>query len=123
MTSALAKHWKICESVALGELGHVTLSILYRGGAEELILVRYRGSVYAYLNTCVHMPRPLDCEHCHVFDDSGRYLRCSMHGIVYEPETGLCQSEICAGKSLTAVRVAERDGFIWSVDKRAAPSS
>jgi nitrite reductase/ring-hydroxylating ferredoxin subunit len=43
-----------------------------------------------------------------------------MHGITYEPATGLCQSEICAGKSLTAVKIDERDGQIYLADKRAS---
>jgi nitrite reductase/ring-hydroxylating ferredoxin subunit len=42
-----------------------------------------------------------------------------MHGITYKPETGECLSEICAGKSLTQLRVEERDGVVYLVDKRA----
>jgi nitrite reductase/ring-hydroxylating ferredoxin subunit len=55
---------------------------------------------------------------CHVFDEAGEQLRCTMHGITYDPITGLCQSEICAGRSLTPVRVDEQGGFIHLVDKR-----
>ena len=110
----------ICPSQGLPELGRHVFRILYRGRPEEAILVRFRGTAYGYLNTCVHMPKALDCEHCHVFDETGRYIRCSMHGITYQPETGLCQSEICAGKSLTSVRIAERDGVLYLTDKRAS---
>jgi hypothetical protein len=45
-----------------------------------------------------------DCEHPSVFDETGNYLRCSMHGIIYDPVDGLCQSEIRAGKFLTRLK-------------------
>lgn len=109
----------VCPSAALAELGSRRFSILYRGEPREAILVRFQGTAYGYLNQCVHMPRELDCEHCHVFDQAGSSIRCSMHGITYRPETGECLSEICAGESLTQLRVEERDGVVYLVDKRA----
>ena len=110
----------ICPSDSLPERASYGFRLRYRGEAREAILVRHGGVVYGYLNQCVHMPKALDCEHCHIFDESGRFIRCSMHGITYEPATGLCQSEICAGKSLTAVKIDERDGQIYLADKRAS---
>lgn len=109
----------VCPSIALAELGSRRLSILYRGEPREAILVRFQGAIYGYLNQCVHMPRELDCEQRHVFDQTGSSIRCSMHGITYKPETGECLSAICAGKLLTQLRVEERDGVIYLVDKRA----
>jgi nitrite reductase/ring-hydroxylating ferredoxin subunit len=110
----------VCASSNLVEQGSYKFPVLYRGVVREAILVRHRGVAYGYLNRCVHMDRALDCEQPHVFDESGTYIRCSMHGIVYEPATGLCRSDICAGKSLTALKIDERDGLIHLVDKRAS---
>ena len=56
----------------------------------------------------------------YVFDESGRYLQCSMHTICYDPVTGEALSEICAGKKLTALHVREAGGWVYLVDKRAA---
>ena len=108
----------ICPSGSLSERGSYGFRMLYRGEPREAILVRFRGNAYGYLNQCVHMPKALDCEHCHVFDETGEYIRCSMHGIIYDPVTGRCQSEICSGKSLTLLKIAERDGLIYLQDKR-----
>lgn len=60
----------------------------------------------------------LDCEQPDIFDASGSYLHCSMHSIHYDPETGDCLSEICAGKKLAGFRVEERDGMIYRRDKK-----
>jgi nitrite reductase/ring-hydroxylating ferredoxin subunit len=93
--------------------------VQYRGKHRDAILIRHTGEVYGYLNQCAHMPRRLDCEDPRVFDDSGRFLRCSMHGIIYDPASGACQSEICAGASLTPLGIVETAGAIYLQDKRA----
>jgi len=108
----------ICPSTELAELGRHRFRVLYRGTPREAILVRFQGVVYGYLNQCVHMPKELDCEQPRVFDAAGESIRCSMHGITYTPATGECLSEICAGESLTPLRVQERDGMLYLTEKR-----
>ena len=109
----------ICPSLDVPELGKFSFAVKYRGASRDAILVRFKGVVYGYFNQCVHMPKPLDCEHSHIFDDSGRYLQCSMHTICYDPSTGEALSEICAGKKLTALHVSEEGEWLYLVDKRA----
>ena len=73
----------------------------------------YEVITLAYRNLCVHMPRTLDCEQNTIFDASGRYLRCSMHGIVYDPMNGESKSDICRGQRLTAIDVVEDGDGVW----------
>jgi nitrite reductase/ring-hydroxylating ferredoxin subunit len=58
------------------------------------------------------MARPLDGEADEIFGPERGVIRCSNHGITDDPVTGACQAGLCAGKSLTALRVAERDGAL-----------
>ena len=109
----------ICSGVQVPELGKFSFSVNYRGTRRSAILVRFNGVVYGYLNQCVHMPKRLDCEHNHIFDESGRYLQCSMHRICYDPASGESLSEICAGKRLTALKVREDGGVVYLVEKRS----
>ena len=109
----------ICPGLQVPELGKYAFNIQYRGVRRGAILVRFKGVVYGYLNQCVHMPRPLDCEQAQIFDESGRYLQCSMHSICYDPVSGESLSEICAGKKLTALKVREEGGWVYLVDKRS----
>ena len=110
--------YRVCSSPALPEGQHLKFSIRLEGREEECLLVRFCGKAYAYVNRCVHMPRPLDCEQDLVFDRSGRWLRCSMHGIVYAPETGTSLSTMCEGQQLRAVAIVEEDGEIGVADFR-----
>ncbi len=108
----------VCSSAELLDGHYRKLTLLFEGREEECLFLRFDGTVYAYLNRCVHMPRRLDCEEAHVFDHTGRYLRCSMHGIVYRPETGVSVSTMCEGEQLRAVAVYESDGEVGIVDFR-----
>jgi len=108
----------VCPSEALGERAHLKVNIRFEGRDEECLVVRFVGQVYAYINRCVHMPRRLDCEAPQVFDESGRHLRCSMHGIVYTPETGTSVSALCAGDQLRSVAVYEDGGVVGLADHR-----
>ena len=107
------------ESVAEG--AYLRIDALYAGEPASVLVFRYRGDCLAYRNLCVHMPRALDCERDMIFDDTGQYLRCSMHGIVYDPITGESVSTMCNGQRLTPVKVLEDEAGIWINDKRVKP--
>lgn len=111
----------VCRSNELNEKDYVITDLRYSGNDHTAIVIRYNGELYAYLNQCVHMPRRLDCERNTVFDEQRKLLRCSMHGIVYQPETGASLSTMCEGERLTALRLVEADGEIHITDKRVAP--
>lgn len=50
-------------------------------------------------------------------DETGLYLRCSMHGFIFDPKTGECQSPVCLGQRLQSLRVEEIDGVIFFSEK------
>ncbi len=108
----------VCNSNELGEAQHKTLGVKYKGELHSVIIFRFKHRVYAYINQCVHMPKQLTCEKDVIFDDTGKLLRCSMHGIVYDPETGISQSTMCNGEQLRSIRIIEQGGVINFCDKR-----
>lgn len=113
----------VCPSEMLAEGRYLKLIMVFEGRAEDCLLIRFEGRAYAYINCCVHMPRRLDGEEDQVFDHSGRFLRCSMHGIVYTPETGISVSALCEGEQLRAVDVYEEDGEVGIADFRVTAAS
>lgn len=118
MVSARRQPLFVCDSKALEEGGYRRLEVDYAGESATIIVLRYQGDCFAYLNRCAHMPRELDCERATVFDESGRYLRCSMHGVVYDPCTGKSESDICLGQALTPILLIETATGLWIVDKK-----
>lgn len=110
----------VCDSEQLVEGDYRKVEIMYAGIPATALVFRFRGHCLAYRNLCVHMPKGLDCEQDMIFDAGGQRLRCSMHGIVYDPVTGASLSTMCEGETLTAIRLREDAGGIWLVDKRVA---
>jgi nitrite reductase/ring-hydroxylating ferredoxin subunit len=94
------------------------LNVIYAGELIPIFIFRHKGRCIAYRNLCVHMPRRLDCESNVIFDETGRFLRCFMHGIVYEPLTGASVSSICSGERLTPIEIEEDHAGIWITDRR-----
>lgn len=80
---AVKKFWLICQKYRL-----------------DGFLVNHRGSYYAYVNRCRHMPTPLDFVRDEFVSEDGRFLRCYTHGALYEFATGLCVDGPCKGESL-----------------------
>ena len=80
---------------------------------QEGFVGRFKGKLFAYDNTCRHLPISLDYGDNRFFDSKGETLVCQTHGAVYEPETGLCTRGPCAGASLYALEVVEEDGVLW----------
>lgn len=114
---------RVCASEDLREGSHRIIALTYRGEPHSAIVLRFEQAVMAYLNQCAHMPRRLDCEQDGVFDPRNGVLRCSMHGIVYDPRTGESLSAICEGRSLRKIRVVDDGKDVLIVDKHAMPST
>jgi nitrite reductase/ring-hydroxylating ferredoxin subunit len=108
-------------SEQLAEGGYLRKDVEYAGEPISVVVFRYKSKCLAYRNLCVHMPRELDCERNTVFDATGKYLRCSMHGIVYDPMTGVSVSSICNGERLTPIGIMEDEQGVWITDRRVKP--
>lgn len=97
-------------------------SVVVEGIQRDAFVVRYRGGLHAYLNTCRHELLPLDFGDAHFFDEDYDALVCCHHGARYRPETGECICGPCEGGRLTALALEERDGGLWCVGVRRGPS-
>lgn len=89
----------------------------YKGDIETAFAFRFDGHCLAYINRCVHMPFRLDCEKNSFFSANKQNIKCSMHGIVYDPFTGESLSPtMCTGEKLTPIRLSEHDNGVWVDD-------
>lgn len=112
------KRYYLAASLQLPERGQLVLPCQYRGKPASMVVVRLNGLIYGFLNRCVHMPFRLDCEHASVIDPSANRIKCSMHGLVFDPLTGACQSPtMCTGEKLMAIGLCEESQIIWLEDK------
>jgi nitrite reductase/ring-hydroxylating ferredoxin subunit len=112
-----------CTLDDLRKVSYVMRKIDFKKQPTSAILFMFEGQAYAYINHCMHMHRPLNCEQDAIFDETGKYLRCSMHGFIFEPKTGECQSPVCLGQRLQALRLTEIDGMLFFAEKHLTLSN
>lgn len=107
----------ICTRHELNESSYLTRKIYFKKKPVSVLIFAFEGIAYSYINHCMHMHRPLNCERDAIFDETGLYLRCSMHGFIFDPKTGECQSPVCFGQRLQALRLEEIDGTLYFAEK------
>ena len=114
---ALDKLKRACTRRELLETSFLIRPIFLKKLPTSAIIFVFQDNAYAYVNHCMHMHRPLNCEQDAIFDETGKFLRCSMHGFIFDPKTGECQSPVCYGQRLQALRMQEIDGTLYFAEK------
>lgn len=74
-------------------------------GLREGFVVRRGECLVAYRNVCPHLGNPLNWKPDAFLTRARDQIMCSVHGAVFEIETGLCVGGACLGRSLTAIPV------------------
>lgn len=112
----------LCDSAQLIDGGTaMSFDVVFAGNACRAFAIRYEGRVHAYLNRCAHVAMELDWQPDRFFDDTGRWLVCSSHGAVYQPDTGACAGGPCRG-GLVKITLTERDGAVrWHTGPNLQP--
>jgi nitrite reductase/ring-hydroxylating ferredoxin subunit len=104
----------LCASDELAERGKaITFDVLHYREPARAFALRFEGQVVAYLNRCVHVPTEMDWQDGEFLDMDRQLIMCSIHGAVYEPDTGRCAGGPCGRGKLTSLRVQERDGQVY----------
>jgi len=75
-------------------------------------VVRVGDGVRGYVNRCPHAGHPLDLLPQRFLTPDGALIVCSSHGALFEKATGQCLAGPCVGRSLTAVPLEVRSGFV-----------
>jgi len=108
----------LADSRRLEEGAGARFSVEVEGIRRDAFVVRWRGALHAYLNTCRHELMNLDFGDARFFDDEYDALVCCHHGARYRPDSGDCIDGPCAGGRLTALALEERGAELWCVGVR-----
>ena len=103
----------LADSAALGEGHGVRFAITLDGVRRDAFAVRWRGTLYAWVNSCRHQSLPLDFGDARYFDGEGDALVCVHHGARFRPDSGECVEGPCRGAFLTPLALEQRDGETW----------
>jgi nitrite reductase/ring-hydroxylating ferredoxin subunit len=102
------------------------LAIIADGAARNFVLqmkagrfhgfvVRRGEAVHGYVDRCPHASLPLAQELDAYLTPDGRFITCSWHGAMFEPDSGRCVGGPCAGDRLTPWPVGVIDGEITTL--------
>ena len=90
-------------------------TLTVNGQQVDGFVVNYRGSFYAYVNRCCHIPMPMDWFKNHFLSEDGRFIICGTHGATYDPATGECVAGPCPGDYLERLPLQVVDGTVLVV--------
>lgn len=114
---------RVCALEDVPERGARGFDVAWDERAIPLIVLRERGQIRAYLNSCPHTGVRLEWRADDFFDAEGQHLQCTTHDARFRPEDGQCVAGPCRGQALVAARLEERDGQIHLLDPARMPRS
>ncbi len=88
---------------------------LKQGRKERLLfLIKKEGKVYAYENKCPHAGINLEWQDDDFLDPEKNHIQCSVHGALFNIESGDCMGGPCNGNGLTSLEIeVDGDGNIF----------
>ena len=104
---------RICAADEIGEMEARGYVGRIDGMQRNIFAVRQNGILHLYLNKCPHAGALLDHIQGQFFTPDGRFLRCGMHGAIFEIADGACIDGPCQGARLTRLVHEERDGAVY----------
>lgn len=91
-------------------------TIGYQIGEHEGFVVYGEADIMAYQNSCPHIGMNLEFTANKFLDADNKYIQCSMHGALFEINTGLCIHGPCLNQSLVSVVVkVESDNVLVGI--------
>jgi nitrite reductase/ring-hydroxylating ferredoxin subunit len=105
---------RLCASADLAERSTAQVfDVRVYGQPARAFALRVDGQAVAFLNRCAHVPTEMDWTPGEFLDAERRYIVCTFHGALYEPQSGRCVQGPCRGQRLTPVPLRESEGQVW----------
>jgi nitrite reductase/ring-hydroxylating ferredoxin subunit len=98
--------------------------LLCGGREEECLVVNHRGTLYAYVNRCCHVPMTMDWIENQFMTEDKEFIQCATHGACYQPDTGECVAGPPLGKFLIPIPLTIRGEDVLAqgpIDVAASP--
>ena len=107
---------KICDLNELVELSSKEFTIKMGINVKDAFLVKFKNQYYAYENSCPHTGVNLNWQEGQFFSFDGLYLQCSLHGALFEPDSGRCVSGPCKNECLQVINIVIEDNDVYMLE-------
>lgn len=104
--------WQLCSVTDINDPGARAFEIIDNGALLEIFIVHWHGSWYAYKNQCPHTGVNLNWLPHQFFDIESQFVQCSVHGALFEPDSGLCVHGPCVGEALQNLKCSTENGIV-----------
>ncbi|HKK04256.1 MAG TPA: Rieske 2Fe-2S domain-containing protein [Gammaproteobacteria bacterium] len=105
---------RLCAVAELAEAQARQFALPLAERSLDVFVVKWRGHLYAYINSCPHTGAGLNWVPHEFFDPDYQHLQCATHGALFRPDDGVCVWGPCAGQALSPVAVEIEDGLAYA---------
>ena len=111
--------YDICAFDELPENGAKGCSLETGSGILDFFIVRKNSGLHGYINRCPHTGVNLEWQPDRFLNPEGNLIQCSTHGAQFRIEDGFCVNGPCAGRSLSPVKLLQKNGRVKFLDMLA----
>ncbi len=104
---------KICDITVLQDQEAQEFCMAVQQQQKDGFVFAFAGQYFAYENSCPHTGANLNWQPAQFFSLDGLYLQCSLHGALFEPQTGLCVRGPCRGQRLKKIELEQQDNGLY----------
>jgi len=112
LTARAAQENVLCPLSSLPDPGSRGFEVDDGGRMRAIFVVRQGLEVYGYRNDCPHLHAELNVTADTFLDADGRYIRCALHGALFDIAGGRCFAGPCEGESLTRIDLSVERGQV-----------
>ena len=102
----------LCPLNSLPDPGSRGFELAMGDTVRPIFVVRQGLNAYGYLNDCPHLGAALNVSADAFLDTDGRYIRCALHGALFEIDGGRCIAGPCEGKTLSRIELQVEAGQV-----------
>jgi nitrite reductase/ring-hydroxylating ferredoxin subunit len=102
----------LCPLESIPDPGAKEFRAMVDGEARRVFVVRRRGEVFGYVNSCPHVGAPLNLEDDKFLDLFQTSILCANHFALFDMDSGRCTRGPCNGRSLQQFPVEVKDGNV-----------
>jgi len=102
----------LCPLNSLPDPGSRGFEVENGEAVRSIFVVRQGLEAYGYLNDCPHLGAELNLSADGFLDADGRYIRCALHGALFEIDGGRCVAGPCKGQALTRIDLDVEGGQV-----------
>jgi nitrite reductase/ring-hydroxylating ferredoxin subunit len=88
------------------------------GADHGIFLVRRNNRVFGYINRCPHTGAPLEWMPDQFLSLDGKFIQCTVHGALFEVDTGLCIHGPCLNRYIESIERETRDLRIYWIKNK-----